>query len=278
MGYTQSAVSHAISKLEMEMGLSLLSRTNHGVELTNDGELLLPYIRSIVSHYKRLEEVISSVQDLQRGSVCVGTYSSIADIWLPAVIKNFQGMHPNIGITIREGGAKQIETWLNNGQIDIGFLSKHENQNFKFIPLATDPLCAIASRKLPLPHDYEVSFPIEAFSDYPFIASEHGVDNDVQTAFKKAGVEPFTSFYCENDHTIIPMVENDLGISLLPRMFLNGEEHSLRIMPLCPDYQRSLGIGIISDKNLSVPSREFIEVSKKTIRDLLDSQLYVRQI
>ena len=271
MGYTQSAVSHAINKLEMEMGLSLLSRTNHGAELTKDGELLLPYIRSIVSHYKRLEEVIESVQGLQRGSVCIGTYSSMADRWLPAVIKKFQGLHPNIGITIREGGAQQLEDWLNSGKIDLGFMSRNAGQNFKFIPLARDPLCAIASAQLPLPPDYQVSFPIQAFSDYPFIASAPGVDMDVCVAFREACVEPFTSFHCENDHTIIPMVENNLGISLLPRMFLDGTEHSLRIMPLYPDFQRSLGIGIISEKDLSAPSREFINVAQHTIGDLLDS-------
>lgn len=37
MGYTQSGVSHAIHKLEAEMGISLLNRTNKGVELTVEG-------------------------------------------------------------------------------------------------------------------------------------------------------------------------------------------------------------------------------------------------
>ena len=54
MGYTQSGVSHAISKLEAEMGIPIIKRTKHGVELTSEGTLLMPYIRLVVTHSQRL--------------------------------------------------------------------------------------------------------------------------------------------------------------------------------------------------------------------------------
>lgn len=88
MGYTQSGVSHAIHKLEAEMGISLLNRTNKGVELTVEGELLLPYIRTISANYKRMDDILDSIHGLQRGSICIGTYSSVAAQWLPHVLKN----------------------------------------------------------------------------------------------------------------------------------------------------------------------------------------------
>lgn len=51
-GYTQSGVSHSISKLENELGVTLFTRTKHGVELTSDAEFLVPYARNLMIQEK----------------------------------------------------------------------------------------------------------------------------------------------------------------------------------------------------------------------------------
>lgn len=271
MGYTQSGVSHAISKLETELGVSILKRTKRGVELTPDGELLLPYIRLVVTHYDRMDEIVDSILGLQRGSICIGTYCSIAAQWLPAIIQKFQQMYPNISIRIREGGMNDMERWLHEGSIDFGFLSWKRNQNYKFISLARDPLYAIASKDFILPEEYQESFPMTAFSEFPFIASETGVDSDVTAALEQAGVSPMVSFSCRDDHTIIPMVENNLGLSLLPDMFLTGHDEKIQKIPVTPCTIRTLGIGILSERTLSVSAKAFIKLSQKTVRQLISS-------
>lgn len=265
MGYTQSGVSHAISKLETEMGVTILKRTKRGVELTSDGETLMPYIRLVVSHYNRMDEIVDSILGLQRGSICIGTYCSIASQWLPAVIQRFQELYPSIAIRIREGGIQDVEQWLAEGSIDFGFLSWHKHQNYKFISLARDPLYAITAKEFPLPDEYRKSFPVSAFADYPFIASESGVDYDVAVAMEQAGIKPMVSFSCRDDHTIIPMVENNLGISLMPGMFLEGHDSNIRKIPVSPCTIRTLGIGILAEKSLSTSAKAFIKLSKKII-------------
>lgn len=268
MGYTQSGVSHAISKLELEIGVSLLKRTNRGVELTKDGELLLPKIRSVVTNYKRLQEDIDSLQGLQRGAVCIGTYASIASQWLPAVIRNFQQLYPNITISIREGGIEDIENWMYEGSVDFGFLSWRKNQQFKFISLARDPLYAITSAEFQLPEKYGGVFPITEFADSPFIASEKGVDSDVAAALEASKTIPLISFHCRDDHTIISMVRKNLGISLLPGMFIEDHDKGIKKIPVSPCTVRTLGVGIISEKHLSASAQTFIKVAKKTISEL----------
>lgn len=267
MGYTQSGVSHAINKLESEMGVSILKRTKKGMELTTDGELLMPYIRMVVTHYKRMDEIVDSILGLQRGSICIGTYCSIASQWLPQIIQSFQHMYPNIAISIREGGMREVERWLCEGSIDFGFLSWHKDQNYKFISVARDPLYAVVSNNCPLPEEYQETFPMEAFADYPFIASESGVDTDVTAALQHSEVTPLTSFSCRDDHTIIPMVENNLGVSLLPGLFLEGVNADIKKIPVSPCAIRTLGIGILSEKTLSTAAKAFIKLSKKIIKE-----------
>lgn len=273
MGYTQSGVSHAISKLETELGISILKRTKHGVELTADGKLLLPYVRLVITHYNRMDEIVDSILGLQRGSICIGTYCSIAAQWLPPIIRRFQQLYPNIALRIREGGMNDVERWLYEGSIDFGFLSWKRNQNYKFISLARDPLYAIASKDFILPKEYQETFPMTAFSEYPFIASEDGVDADVTAALKQVGVTPMISFSCRDDHTIIPMVENNLGLSLLPGMFLTGHDQNIQKIPVSPCTIRTLGIGILAERTLSVSAKAFIKLSKKIISEMISSGL-----
>lgn len=270
MGYTQSGVSHAISKLETELGVSVLKRTKRGVELTSDGQMLMPYIKLVVSHYNRLDEILDSILGLQRGSICIGTYCSIASQWLPTIIQKFQQLYPSITISIREGGMQDIEQWLTEGTIDFGFLSWRKNQNYKFIALARDPLYAITAKDFSLPEEYLDTFPLSAFSDYPFIASENGVDYDVSLAMEQAGVSPVISFHCRDDHTIVPMVANNLGISLLPGMFLEKQDN-IRKIPVSPCTIRTLGIGILSEKNLSTSAKTFINLSRTVIKELAET-------
>lgn len=269
LGYTQSGVSHAINKLELEMGVSLLKRTNHGVYLTKDAEFLLPKVRSIIGNYNRLMEGVDSLRGLTKGELSIGTYSSIARQWLPAIIKRFQELYPNIKLSIHEGGVKSIEKWLHDGIIDIGFLSWRKNQNFKFITLSRDNLYVITSKAMEMLPSYREVFPLKAFSEYPFIASKIGVDNDVSDAFETAGVKPDIRFSCNDEHTIISMVANNLGISLLPNMFLKGRENEINIIPVSPCAVRTLGIGVISEKNISVSAAAFIQTSKAVVKGLI---------
>lgn len=265
LGYTQSGVSHAINKLESELGVSLLKRTNRGVELTRDGELLLPKIRMVVTHSMRLQETIDSVHGLQRGSICIGTYSSVASRWLPPILHRFQQLYPNISIRLKEGGLEEIEQWMNDGSVDFGFLSWRDGQGFKFISLARDPLYAVTSLQYELPEEYHGVFPMTAFNEHSFIASEFGVDMDVTLALQIARIKPCVSFYCRDDHTIISMVENGLGVSLLPALFIEGTEDRIQKFQTDPCYVRTLGIGIVSEKNLSVAAKAFIKLAREMV-------------
>ena len=269
LGYTQSGVSHAIHKLELEMGISLLNRTNKGVEISTEGQLILPHMRTVIDNYDRLNTVLDSIHGLQRGSICIGTYSSIAAQWLPAVIKEFQEAYPNIGITVREGGIDDVEQWLYNGVIDFGFLSWRRNQKFNFFSLARDPLYVVAAKDYPLPDAYADSFPVKALEDYPFIASESGIDRDVSTVLETAGINPVVACSCSDDHTIVSMVSQGLGVSLLPSMFLTGQEDRLKMISLNPCSMRTLGICTISERSQSLATKTFIKIAKKVIAELV---------
>ena len=68
----------------------LLERGKGGVKLTSDGLKLLPYTKSLVAEYEKLQMQVDELKGLQSGLIRIGTFSSVATHWLPNIIKEFQ--------------------------------------------------------------------------------------------------------------------------------------------------------------------------------------------
>ncbi len=264
LGYTQSGVSHIIKGLEDEMGFPLFSRTRRGVSLTENGKRILPLIRQILSSNSHLEQAVNELNGLLIGSINIGTYSSISINWLPKIIYEFQKDFPNIDIHMKEGGIDEIEAWIESSAVDFGFCSRRISQEFDWLPLQNDPLMAILPKDFPVPKSR--TYPISAFSNQPFIISAFGIDYDIHLALKKAEVTPCIRFSSTDDHAIISMVANHLGISILPNLMLKDISDEITALPLDPYSFRSLGIGVKSLPRISPASKKFIEYTKRIIQ------------
>lgn len=264
-GYSQSGVSHSIKNLENELGFCLLKRNNKGVMLTSEAKMIMPKIRSLVTQYSQLNEIIDSIHGLEKGSLVIATYSSVAIQWLPLIIHKFQENYPKISLQIKEGGTEEIEEWIQNGMVDFGFYSSFPTQKSEFIPLKKDEIFAV------LPPDYELddacskSFPLETFSNIPFIASEMGIDFDIAGVLSYGNINPPIRFYCRDDHSIISMIQHGLGVTLLPGLVLEGYESKIKILPINPRSYRTLGIGIIAKEQLSSAAVKFINYAKSML-------------
>lgn len=123
LNLTQSAVSHAISSLEQELGLTLLIRNRSGVRLTSSGERLIPYFQGILQLKERLYQEIALIKGLVAGTVKLGVFSSVSIQWLPGMVKAFNSKFPHIEVKLYDGHYQEIEQWLATGQVDLGFVS-----------------------------------------------------------------------------------------------------------------------------------------------------------
>ena len=79
-----------IGNLEKEWKVVLLERSKGGVKLTLDGLKLLPYAKSLVAEYEKLQMQVDELNGLQSGLIRIGTFSRVATHWLPNIIKEFQ--------------------------------------------------------------------------------------------------------------------------------------------------------------------------------------------
>lgn len=261
-GYTQSGVSHTLKNFEEEVGVRLFARDRYGVHLTAIGQELLPYIRGLLKENEKVEQFLYDLHGYETGTLTIGTFTSVSVHWLPSILDQFQTYHPHINIRLKEGGISDIEQWIQNHEVDLGFFSHQPGQQLQFIHIMDDPIVAI------LPQDYPMDgrrkkFPIHEFEGKPFILSEMGVDYDIHRILEETSVHPDIRFSSKDDHAIMSMVEHHLGLSLLPELTVKGHEQNLLTMPLLPPYYRDLGIGIKDMETATPIVKKFIHFVKK---------------
>ena len=250
LGSTQSRISHILSDLEAEYGFSLLRRSRGGIELTEAGRLVLPKMQEILSKEQALAECVDEIRNANAGTVRVGVFTSVAVHWLPGMIRSFQAEHPGAHLEMRNGDYHDVDQWLREGSVDLGFVTLPAPAGMRTIPLAEDPLVAI------LPRDHRLArleqIPIEELGQDPFISLLQSSDHDIHRALDNAGVHPNIKFTTKDDYAILAMVELGLGISIVPQLLIRGRGQNLAVRPLVPQASRTIALAIPEGEALPV--------------------------
>ncbi|HWR23864.1 MAG TPA: LysR substrate-binding domain-containing protein [Feifaniaceae bacterium] len=257
LGYTQSGVSHMINDLEKEWNISLLERDRSGVRITSDGQKLLPYVAAVCAAQDKLLNEIDELHGLQSGLIRIGTFSSVATHWLPNMIKLFQKAYPNIEFELLLGDYMEIENWIMQGRVDCGFLRLPTKLELESIYLERDRLLVI------LPEDHPLAglerFPLSGLEGAPFLLLEKGEKTEISRIFEEHHITPNIRFTTWDDYAIMSMVENGLGISILPELILRRIPYRIAKRELEVPAYRRIGFVMKNQDSVSVAVKRFLD-------------------
>jgi len=257
LNYSQSGISRMISDLEAEWGVRLLERNRSGIRLTSDGMEVLPYVRKICSDYEGLQSQVSEIKGLESGIIRIGTFSSVATHWLPKIIKDFQNDYPNIDYELRLGDYTEIQDWITEGSVDCGFLRDPSVLDMDIIPLQKDELIAVIPQGHPLEKYDKV--PLSALCDYPFMLLEKGSKSNISKLFEEHGLKPQIKFTTWDDYAIMSMVENGLGIGILPKLILQRMSYQIVEKELAEPAYLDICLALRNKDDLSFATKRFID-------------------
>ena len=265
LGCTQSAVSHTINSLEEQFGFAILTRSRAGVKLTDDGQRIMPSVRGILNYYEQLNQTVSAIRGLDFGTVRIGAFTSVAVHWLPGVIKEFQQDYPNVDIKLLNGDYHDVEKWLTEGSVDLGFVNLPTSLNCECIALMEDKLLAI------LPPDHKFAsypkFPLVECETEAFITLLETSNHDANKALSAAGIKPNIKFSTKDDYAIIAMVEQGLGISIMPELLLRGRHDNVAVKELVPPSKRTIGLAIGETSRQSPATRKFADYIIRWVKE-----------
>ena len=270
---TPSAVSHGISALETELGLKLMKRSrggveltaenifigngSDGVELTAEGEHVIGAVRGVLAAMERVQQAAEEARQGLGRIVRIGAFTSVAVHWLPGMIKSFEQVCPQAQFKLLNGDYHDINTWLEEGSIDIGFVTMPDYpKNCRGIALKEDRLLAVLPKEHPLAGNS--SFPVAAVENESFISIMENSANDARRALDMAGVKAHVKYTTKDDYAVIAMVEQGLGISIMPELLLGGLTHNVKLMPLDNCASRIIGAAVPEKNSDNATAQKFI--------------------
>lgn len=264
MGYTQSAVSQMIKALEEELGVTLLLRSRTGVTLTREGELLLPYIRDVANAHRMLSEQAANFHGLQSGTIRIGTFTSVSSRLLPPVMKAFKEAHPNLRFELHQGVYSEIEEWVRAGVVDFGFTDASRVTPFVCEPVFRDTMLVVLPEGHPLGENIFVQ--VGQLKQEPFILLDEGRGGGIVHDMVAAHPEIDVQYHVADDYSILTMVENRLGIAILPELVLKNTNHRVIARQLQPQLRRTLGVIYPKREGLSTAARAFLRELRTALK------------
>jgi LysR family transcriptional regulator, nitrogen assimilation regulatory protein len=121
-GTSQPHISRQISDLEQACGGRLFQRTGRGVVLTELGQRVAPKVRAWLASTEQLANDVRTSAGTPIGKVRIGSLPSTAHPLLSTVHKRLKQRYPLIQMAVREGQGAQLETWLEDGSVDLAIL------------------------------------------------------------------------------------------------------------------------------------------------------------
>ncbi|MFC5468194.1 LysR family transcriptional regulator [Cohnella suwonensis] len=260
LNMTQSAVSHAVAGLESEWGITLLLRDRKkGFALTETGQRILIHMREILNQMENIKQVVAFASNLEAGTIRIGSFSSATACVLPKIISKFQKKHPNITFTFFEGTYEEILEWFETGVIDIGVVVQQPSKKLNVLPLIQDRMVVA----FPEGHrfQYEEAIDVADLQGEPFIMPKGVYQVHVDEIFSQANIQPNVRFEVQDCNTIASMVQEGLGITIGPELFLK-DQINIRIGPLTIPNWRSVALAFPSTEYVSPAVQAFLSVAR----------------
>ncbi|GCE07815.1 LysR family transcriptional regulator [Dictyobacter aurantiacus] len=256
---TQSAVSHALSTLEGELGVILFERSRRGgVALTQIGEKMLSHVRVILSQTEAIKQEAKEAHGEAAGKLCLGSIPSVCPRLLAGVLTRFRAEYPDIEVVLFEGKLDEVYEWIVSGTVDVG-LVLHPAKEIKSVQISTSELYVIVPPGHRLYTQGAVT--LRELREEPFIMPRVGC-----AFLQLAGLEwgrtgPTIRYHASDTTTILAMVREGLGISLLPRMMLPEKMEGIALIPLAPPRYMQLGFAIKSQDLASPGAKWFMQTA-----------------
>ena len=253
LGYTQSAMTHLVNKLEAEVGCTLLERDSQGIRLTDAGKHLLPYIQNVVCACDTLLQEAAEQNDPRARTLRIGCFASIARAELPAILQEFKKAYTDIDIEVTVRGY-ELPKLLSKGEVQLALVDETCAEGFEWIPLTRVPLVAVVPPSFRWDRE---RISIERLLKEPFIScAEQYAEKLLPPNAKRIQVE------ASDDATILSLVAGGLGVSVLSAFSLAGYEGQVKSIPLEVPVVVRVGVAIKSLESATTSARRFVKFLK----------------
>jgi LysR family hydrogen peroxide-inducible transcriptional activator len=244
---SQPALSMQIKELEDELKLSLVERRKSGIALTDQGEEIARRARGILASVRDLLDYAKHQEGLLSGVLKLGAIPSIAPYLLPAALPELQRRFPALNLQLRETVTSNLVRELVTGELDLILIAlpidEPEVETFHLFDDGFILATRATKRNQRLRH---AKADMLAHHRLLLLEEGHCLRDQALSYCHMVTPEARDSFGASSLATIVQMVANGYGITLLPEMAIASEVHSrsdIRLLRFhAPEPKREIGL------------------------------------
>ena len=155
---SQPAVTKHIKELEDQFNLALFNRKGNRIVLSPAGEILLKHTERLQEIYRQIEFDLNQFNETQKGTLHIGSSTSITQYILPPLLAQFHSTHQDVKVQLLNGNSEQIEQALMNKDIELGIIeSKSKRREINYTPFLKDEIVLVCSSKNQLIKNDEIN-------------------------------------------------------------------------------------------------------------------------
>lgn len=262
----QPGLSRQIKQLEASLGLRLLIRDKRSVRLTEAGKYLLEEISFVQGHLEQAFQTAKFIDQGEEGEVRIGFVGSAMHQVIPDLLKRMSQTYPSIHTRLDQlGNEEQIADILQD-KLDIGFIrSQQVPEGIARMEVLKEYFALVVPRDH---HLDEASFQqIGQLQGESFILFSRDYSYDyyqlVMSIFEDQGFSPRVVHRSVHPSTVFRLVENGLGVAIVPNSLQYGFSLDIRFIPLDQISQRTVLSAIWKKENRNPVLPKFLGLLKE---------------
>ena len=259
---SQPTLSSQLRKLEDELGVTLLERTNKRVDLTPVGRQILEHAQRALAETAQIESVARAARDPLVGALRLGVIPTLAPYLMPLIFGPLQKSYPGLEIELWEDQTRLLLEGLRSHRLDAALIaSSTGSQEFAEVSLFAEPLLAA----LPPSHHLAACKTVDESAlapDLLVMADGHCLANHSLAACgAKAGLQ--SAMQAATLETLVNLVAAGYGTTLIPSLAATSLAHrGIELRPLTQNSTRTIRLA----SRPGFPRPQALRAIEKTIR------------
>ncbi len=244
---SQPTLSAGVAELEDNLGVTLVERDNKSVFLTDIGQSIVARAQRVLTNVDDLVALAESAGKPFTGSLHLGVIPTIAPFLLPQFLPRFRKKYPDCQLFIREDLSGNLVERLRDGELDVVlFALPYPSEGLEVEHLFNDEFLLAYYEQHPLATKTPLVSADLQGRDVLLLEDGHCLRDHALEACRLSERDVTAPYQATSLNTIVQMVANQIGVTLLPKMALDGKILSgtqVKTRPFDKEtVQRSIGL------------------------------------
>jgi DNA-binding transcriptional LysR family regulator len=216
--YSQSSVSHHLSRLEAATGVKLIQRVGRSIRLTPEGQMFASRATEIVGRVDAATNELAAQVGLQSGRVRLAANASVLSTIVPKAAATLAQAHPGLELSLVDRHPVEGLQALRRGEVDVALIYRHaddpvEEDGFRLVHVTDDPIYLVSRR------------PDDSIANHRHSAWIGGCERcrvELFTVCRHAGFTPRIAFSSDEIVVVQALVAAGIGVATLPGLALQA--------------------------------------------------------